>query len=181
LRPAILLEVDVIARVFLAAVALLLNASRVSAQAGSPTPPLTAAEGALVRALAVPDRDAFRQLLATDAVSFFPAEARGPEAIIEKWLPFLVDPALTLALTIDASTTAQSGETGQTAATFAINGRTNKGMRTTPVGTFSIAWRMVEGQWKIATLGGAGKGGKLVYRSGAAGASAIDRAESHLP
>jgi hypothetical protein len=92
-------------------------------------------------------------------VFFFPAEARGPEAIVEKWLPFLVDPALTLALTIDSSTTAPSGEMGQTTATFAIYGRTNKGMRTTPAGSVSIVWRVVDGRWMIATLSGAGKGG----------------------
>jgi hypothetical protein len=91
-------------------------------------------------------------------VFFFPVEARGPDAIIEKWLPFLLDPAVTLALMIDSSTTAQSGEMGQTTAAFAINGRTNHGMRTTPVGTFSIAWRLVGGQWKIATVSGAEKG-----------------------
>jgi ketosteroid isomerase-like protein len=147
--------VDVIARVFLAALIPLLNISTVAAQ----TRPLASAESALVRALAVPDRDAFQQLLASDAVFFFPAEARGPEAIVEKWLPFLVDPALTLALTIDSSTTAPSGEMGQTTATFAIYGRTNKGMRTTPAGSVSIVWRVVDGRWMIATLSGAGKGG----------------------
>ena len=155
------LGVDVIARVFLAA--LLLNASSLVAQTRPVVPPLEAAERALVTALALPDLDAFRQLLAPDAVFFFPVEARGPEAITEKWLPFLLDPALTLALAIDTSTTTESGELGQTAGTFAIYGRTNKGMRTTPAGSFSIVWRVVEGRWKIGTLSGAGKGGiKLV-------------------
>ena len=139
-----------ITRVLLAA--LLLNPSVLGAQTASPIPPLEAAEGAFVRALAIPDRDAFRQLLAPDAVFSFPAEARGEEAIIEKWQPFLRDPALTIAVTIDNSTTAQSGEMGQTSGTFAINGRTNKGMRTTPAGGFSIVWRVVQGQWKIVTL-----------------------------
>ena len=146
------LKAGVRARVFLAA--FLLNASSLAAQTG-PVSPLDTAETALVRALALPDRDAFRELLAPDAAFSFPVEARGPEAITEKWLPFLLDPAVTLSFTIDTSTTADSGETGQTAGTLAIYGRTNKGMRMTPAGSFSIVWRMVEGQWKIATLSGA--------------------------
>lgn len=162
------MEVIVIARVFLAA--LLLNTAIVEAQTTlRDVPPLADAETALVRALAAPDREAFKQLLAPDAMFLFPVEARGPEAIIEKWLPFLLDPSLTLALAIETSTTAKSGELGQTAATFAINGRTNKGMRTTPAGTFSIAWRLADGQWKIATLSGAGKGGIKLARSGGVG------------
>lgn len=157
-----------IARVFLAAC--FLNASPLAAQTTPMVPPLQTAEVALVRALALPDRDAFRQLLASDAVFYFPVESRGPEAIVGKWLPFLLDPALTLALTIDSSTTAESGEMGQTAGTFAVNGRTNKGMQTTPAGSFSIVWRVVDGRWKIATLGGAGKGGiRLVRRGGVGG------------
>jgi hypothetical protein len=155
-------EVDVIARFFL--VAVLLNTSVVAAQTGPPPEPLDAAETALVRALALPDRDAFRQLLSPDAVFLFPAEARGPEAIIEKWLPFLIDPAVTLALTIETSATAESGEMGHTAGTFAINGRTTHGIRTTPAGSFSIDWRVVEGRWKIASLSGAGPRGKKRVR-----------------
>jgi ketosteroid isomerase-like protein len=161
-------EVTMTARVFLAA--LLLNTLPLAGQTRPAAPPLEAAEAAFVKALAVPDRDVFRQLLAPDTVFFFPVEARGPEAIVEKWLPFLLDPALTLALAIDTSTTAQSGEIGQTVATFAIKGRTNAGMRTTPAGSFSIAWRLVDGQWKIRTLSGAGKGGvKLAHRGGVGG------------
>ena len=147
---------------FLFVAAMLLNASSLAAQDRPASPPLTAAEGALVRALALADRDAFRQLLAPDAVSYFPAEAHGPDAITEKWLPFLLDPALTLVLTIETSTTAESGEMGQTIGTFSIHGRTTKGMSTTPAGAFSIAWRRIEGSWKIGTLSSAGKGSRAL-------------------
>jgi hypothetical protein len=59
---------------------------------------------------------------------------------------------------------------GETAALFAIHGRTNRGMSTTPAGTFSIVWHLVDGRWKIATLSGAGSGGvKLVARGGVGG------------
>ena len=156
-----------IARVLLAA--LFLNASSLAAQTRPAVPPLKAAEGALVAALAAADQNAFRRLLGPDTVFYFPVEARGPEAIVAKWLPFLLDPALTLVLTIDTSTTAESGEMGQSTATFAIKGRTNKGVQTTPAGSFSIVWRVVEGQWKIATLGGAGKGGVKLARQGGVG------------
>lgn len=160
-------EADVIGRTVLAV--FLMSASSVAAQTSAQVSTLQSAERALVTALAMPDRDAFRQLLAPDAVFYFPVEARGPEAITEKWLPFLLDPALTLVLTIDASTTAHSGDMGQTTATFAIKGRTNKGMQTTPAGSFSIVWRAVEGRWKIATLSGAGKGGIRLVRQGGVG------------
>jgi len=159
--------VQLTARVFLAIV--LLNASPLMGQTKPAAPSLEAAEAALVKALAIPDRDAFRQFLAPDTVFLFPVEARGPEAIVEKWLPFLLDPALTLALTIETSTTAQSGEIGQTTAAFAIKGRTNTGMRTTPAGSFSIAWRLIDGQWKIGNLSGAGKGGVKLARQGGVG------------
>lgn len=144
---------------FLFVAAMLVNASPLAAQSRPLSPPLTAAEAALVQALALADRDAFRQLLAPDAVSYFPAEAHGPDAITEKWRPFLLDPALTLMVTIETSTTAESGEMGQTTGTFAVRGRTNKGMSTTPAGAFSIEWRRIEGSWKIGTLSDAGKGG----------------------
>ena len=129
-------------------------------------PSLQGAERALVNALAVPDRNAFRQLLANDAVFFLPVEAHGPDAILEKWLPFLLSPETTLVLTVERSSTADSGEMGQTSGTFGIYGRTSKGMTTTPVGAFSMTWRLVDGQWKIATLSGGAKTGVRLQRGG---------------
>jgi len=148
----------VIARAFLAT--LLLNSATMAAQTTPAPPPLELAERALVQALSLPDRDAFRQLLAPDAVFFLPVDAYGPDAITGKWLPFLLDPALTMVLTIDSSTTATAGKVGLTSGTFAIHGRTNLGVRTTPGGTFSIVWHLVEDRWKIQTLSGAGRGEK---------------------
>jgi hypothetical protein len=36
----------------------------------------------------------------------------------------------------------------------AIRGRTNQGVHTIPLGTYVIEWTMMDGQWKISTLGG---------------------------
>jgi len=132
-------------------VVLLLSSSSLSAETAV-VPPLQAAERALVNALMVPDRDAFRQLLASDAVFFLPVEARGPDAILEKWRPFLVSPEVRLALTIESSTISDSGDVGQTSGTVGVYGRTSKGMSTTSLGAFSIVWRLVDGQWKVWSL-----------------------------
>lgn len=153
------------ARLFIT-VFLLLNASTLVAQPVS-APPLQAAERALITALTVPDRNAFQQFLSSDTVFFLPVEAHGPEAILQKWSPFLLSRELTLALTIETSSTADSGEIGQTSGTFGIYGRTSKGMTTTPVGAFSIVWRLIDGQWKIGTLSGGSKAAvRLVQRGG---------------
>jgi ketosteroid isomerase-like protein len=136
---------------------LILCAASLAAQTAPERPPLGMAERALVNALMLPDSDAFRQLLAADAVASLPVEARGADAIVEKWQPFLKSREVTLALTIESSATAASGETGETLGTFAIYGRTAKGMSTTQVGAVSIAWRLVDGQWKIGTLSRTGK------------------------
>ena len=138
---------------------LILCASSLAAQMAPERPPLGMAERALVNALMLPDSDAFRQLLAADAVVSLPVEARGADAIVEKWQPFLKSREVTLALTIESSATAASGDTAETLGTFAIYGRTAKGMSTTQVGAVSIAWRLVDGQWKIGTLSRTGKAG----------------------
>ncbi len=145
-------------RAFVTAV-LILQTSALAAQTAPEPPPLGMAERALVNALMLPDRDAFRQLLAADAVVSLPVEAHGPDAIVEKWQPFLQSREVRLSLTIESSATGQSGDTGQTLGTFAIYGRTAKGMSTTPVGAISIGWRLVDGQWKIGTLSRTGKAG----------------------
>lgn len=148
-----------IARFFMALIAaLLLSSASVAAQATA-LPPLDAAERALVKALMLPDPDAFRQLLASDAVSTLPAEAHGPDAIVEKWRPFLSSSEVRLAPIIESSTTAESGAMAQTSGTLTIYGRTTNGMRTTPAGTFAVLWRLVEGEWKIGMLTRAGQTG----------------------
>jgi ketosteroid isomerase-like protein len=145
-----LLEGHVIARVFIAALLFVSHSVVVTAQTESPR--LDTAERALVNALMRPDGDAFRQLLASDAVFLVPSEAHGPDAILEQWRPFLSGSDARIALTIESSMIAESGSTGQTTGTLHVWARTNKGMSTTPVGVFSIDWRLVDGRWKIATL-----------------------------
>jgi ketosteroid isomerase-like protein len=115
-------------------------------------PPLHTAERALVNALMIPDRDAFRQLIAPDAVFSIPSDAQGAEAIVDKWRPFLQNRDVTVALTIETSAIAASGEAGRTSGTLAIYGRTAHGMSMTPAGAFSITWRLVDGQWRIGAL-----------------------------
>jgi len=139
------------ARAFIAALLVSVPASLYSQSSAAPAS-LESAERTLVNALMLPDADAFRQLIAADAVFQVPAEARGPEAIVEKWRPFLSSREVTMAMTIEGSSTSESGQEGHTLATLAIYGRTNRGMRTTPLGTFTIAWRIEEGRWKIGTL-----------------------------
>jgi ketosteroid isomerase-like protein len=141
---------SVIARIFIAAC--LLTPWPLAAQTTAATPPLQSAERALVNALMIPDREAFRQLIAPDAVFSIPGDASGPDAIIEKWRPFLLNRDVTVALTIEASMIGESGDSGRTSGTLAIYGRTNNGMSMTPVGSFSIAWRLVDGQWRIGAL-----------------------------
>jgi ketosteroid isomerase-like protein len=150
--------VNVTARTFLTAL-LLLNSSTLAAQVAPASSLLAAAERALVNALMLPDPQVFRQLLADDSVFLVPAEARGPDAILDKWSPFLSTREVRLALTIENSMTDESGATGETSGTFAVYGRTNKGMHTTPLGAFSIAWRLVDGEWKIASLTNGSKTG----------------------
>ena len=149
------LEGHVIARAFITAALLVSHAAVVAAQTAAPQ--LETAERALVNALLRPDGDAFRQLLAADAVFLVPAEAHGPDAIVDKWRPFLSGSDARLALTIESSTTDESAATGHTTGTLAVYARTAKGMSTTPVGVFSIGWRLVDGEWKIGALARAGK------------------------
>jgi ketosteroid isomerase-like protein len=144
-------EVNVIARVFLAAL-LMLSTPPLVARTTSASPPIDAAERAFVSALMLPDRDAFRLLLADDAVFFLPVESRGPEAIVQSWRPFLSSPEVRLAPIIERSSTADSGAMAETFGTFSVYGRTSKGMTTTPAGSFSIEWRLDDGRWKIAAL-----------------------------
>ena len=139
-----------IARGFLAA--LLLCSPPLAAQSTAPRPPLDAAERAFVSALMLPDRDAFRQLLANDAVFFLPVESHGPDTIVEKWRPFLSSPEVRLAPVIDSSTTDDAGTTAQTFGTLSVYGRTSKGMTTTSAGSFAIVWRLDDGRWKIVML-----------------------------
>ena len=154
---ACLVEVHVISRIVIAAALLVTNTAVVFAQS-TDTPRLEAAERALVNALMRPDGDALRQLLAADSVFLVPSEAHGPDAILERWRPFLSGTDARIALTIESTTIAESGATGQTTGTLHVWARTNKGMSTTPVGVFSIDWRLVDGRWKIATLARGAKG-----------------------
>ena len=50
--------------------------------------------------------------------------------------------------------TAANGDTGTSSGSLTIRGRTDKGIQTLPVGTYSLTWRLVDGRWKIATLSG---------------------------
>jgi len=77
-----------------------------------------------------------------------------PDAIEASWLPFLIDPGTTMVLTCVDVRPAVSGDGGTTTGTLAVTGRTNQGVQTVPLGTYVIEWTMVDGQWKIRTLGG---------------------------
>jgi ketosteroid isomerase-like protein len=115
---------------------------------------LKAADQAFADALTHHDRSAFVALLAPDATSALPVAKRGPDAIAESWLPFLVDPGTTMVLTCVEVRPATSGDRGTTKGNLAVTGRTNHGTQTIPLGTYVIEWTKVDGQWRISTLGG---------------------------
>lgn len=122
--------------------------------AGQGPTSLQTADQALADALRHHDRAAFVALLSPDATSSLPVAKHGPNAIEASWLPFLIDPGTTMELTCVEVHSAASGDSGTTTGTLAVTGRTNHGVQTIPLGTYLIEWTMVDGQWKIRTLGG---------------------------
>ena len=138
--------------------ALVIMCASLSPAYGQETPAssLKESQRALEAALEGHDRVAFAAMFAPDAECTLPSAAHGPEAIARLWMPFLIDPGTTLILTATHVATAQAGDSGTTAGTFAIRGRTPNGIQTIPGGTYSIGWRVIDGRWKISTLGGSG-------------------------
>ena len=115
---------------------------------------LSDAANSFAVALANHDRAAFVAMFADDAESTLPTARRGAEAIADAWLPFLIDPGTTMILTVTDVVTTAEGDRGTSSGSLAIRGRTDKGIQTLPVGTYSLTWRLVDGRWKIATLSG---------------------------
>ena len=136
---------------------LLAIASASVAQAQTSFPSLQDADRAFAEALLRHDRAAFVATFAPDAECSLPTVKRGPEAIANSWLPFLIDPGTTMVLTSTRVTIAPSGDVGDSTGTFAIRGRTSNGIQTVPGGAYSIGWRLLDGHWKIVTLSGSGK------------------------
>jgi hypothetical protein len=134
--------------------ALLLAVSSLAAHAQERSASLEDAERAFADALLRHDRSAFAGLFASDAESSLPVAKYGPEAIADSWLPFLIDPGTTMLLTSTSVTTAPTGDVGNSTGTLAIRGRIGNAIQTLPVGSYSIAWRVVDGRWKISKLGG---------------------------
>ena len=132
-----------------------LSASPGFGQTSSPS--LQDAERAFSEALLRHDRAAFEATFAPAAECSLPTVKRGPEAIANSWLPFLIDPGTTMVLTSTRVTIAPSEDAGDSTGTFAIRGRTSNGIQTIPAGTYSIGWRLLDGHWKIVTLSGSRK------------------------
>jgi ketosteroid isomerase-like protein len=151
------------------ALLLVLCAPRAAAAQVAP-PSLQDAELAFAAALDKHDRAAFVAMLAPDAESTLPTAVRGPEAVANSWLPFLIDPGTTLILTSTAAATSAAGDTGTSSGTFAIRGRTGNGVQTIPAGTYTLNWRLVEGRWKITAIGGGGRGERRADAGGGTGA-----------
>lgn len=151
-----------------AALLLMLCAPGVAA-GQSPASSLPDAERAFAAALLHHDRAAFVAILAPDAESTLPIAARGPEAIADSWLPFLIDPGTTMILGATTAVTSAAGDTGTSSGTFAIRGRTANGVQTIPAGTYSLTWRLVEGRWRITGIGGAGRGERRSGDNGGTG------------
>jgi ketosteroid isomerase-like protein len=140
-------------RIHAVVVTLLLTCSPLTIS-GQVPPSLKAADQAFADALTHHDRSAFVALLSPDANSLLPVIKHGPEAIADSWLPFLIDPGTTMVLTCVDVRPATSGESGTTTGNLAVTGKTNRGTQTIPLGTYLLEWKMVDGQWKISTLGG---------------------------
>jgi len=128
--------------------------------AQEPLPSLREAERAFADALARHDRAAFIAMFAPDAESSLPVEKRGPEAIATAWLPFLIDTGTTMLLETTEVMTGTSSDVGNTTGTFAVRGRTNTGVETIPLGSYSIAWRLIDGRWRISRLSGSTNGAR---------------------
>ena len=137
-------------------------------------PSLEEAQRAFAASLERHDRAAFEAMFAADAESSLPSVNHGPQAIASSWLPFLIDPGTTMLLTNGEAVITEPGVSGRTSGRFHIRGRTATGIRTMPGGTYEIVWRMIDGRWKISTLGGSGgrtassadRGGVGAYRFG---------------
>ena len=128
--------------------------SLVPAHAQDRVESLRAADSAFADALIRHDRAAFVAFFAPDAESHLPVEKHGPEDIANSWLPFLVDPGTTMLLTNTGATRQPSGDVGTSSGTMAIKGRTDRGVQTLPLGSYSITWRIIDGHWKISALRG---------------------------
>ncbi|MGB7220473.1 MAG: VWA domain-containing protein [Vicinamibacterales bacterium] len=112
---------------------------------------------------------AFEQLLASDAVFFFPVTARGVDAIVRAWLPFLVDGGTTMTLTATDPVMATSADLAYATGTFAYRnpvdgGRAGGGALQT--GDYLAVWRLVDGRWKMSALSAGAVPGNLLVEVG---------------
>jgi len=142
---------------------------RTSAEQATPPSSLQDANRAFAAALTQHDRAAFVALLAPDAESTLPSVRRGPEAIADSWLPFLIDPGTTMILTTTEVVVAPGSEMGSSSGTFAIRGRTANGIQTVPGGTYALRWRLFDGGWKITAISDGGKEGRRPVDGGGVG------------
>jgi ketosteroid isomerase-like protein len=141
------------------AVVLLLLGVAAPSDGGQSSAPasLQEADRAFATALTDHDRAAFVALLAPDAESTLPSLRRGPEAIANAWLPFLIDRGTTMILTTTEVISAPGSDTGTSSGTFAIRGGTANGIQTVPGGKYSLGWRLIDGDWKITAISGGGR------------------------
>jgi len=149
--------------------ALLLAVSIATPRARAAAGSLQDADRAFADTLARHDRTAFAESFSRDAECSLPTMKRGRDAIADSWLPFLIDPGTTMILTTTDVTTDPSGDTGTTKGGLAVRGRTNNGIQTVPLGTYVIAWRVIDGRWTIASLTGSLKKGETSENAGGVG------------
>ena len=138
-------------------------------RAQAPAVTLQDADRAFADTLARHDRTAFAQSFSPEAECSLPTMKRGRDAIADSWLPFLIDPGTTMILTPTDVTADPSGDTGTTKGTLAVRGRTNNGIQTVPLGTYVIAWRVIDGRWTIMSLTGSLNKGETSENAGGVG------------
>ncbi len=109
------------------------------------TPDIQAAERALSAALEQHDRAAFERLIAPDATFFTPSLLQGREAIVQGWIPFLLNTGSTIVL--ERSRTTGHDDVIVTEGKFSITGAGP--VRPVQNATFMAVWKRAAEGWLL--------------------------------
>jgi ketosteroid isomerase-like protein len=115
------------------------------------TPDIRAAELTLVDALQHHDRAAFERLVASDAVFFLPSLLQGRDAIVQGWIPFLIETGSTLVLS--PAKISGSADISITEGTLAVTG--NGPVRPVASMTYVGVWKRAAEGWQLYSFSAA--------------------------